>query len=271
MGQGPVSSNACNNGIEFKNLGNVTDYIVNCSFNKGYGCILGIDSTNGIKFENNLLFHNYMPALVSGSRNVLRNNLIVSSSGSRPKFLGESIIAENNFLVGVSFIYCGDICVNNQITNFNHSIQNNTIYAGNVIVDGIDLEYGIFSFDCLRISSFTVYKGSLGQFAAVTYKGRANNQIVIDSNILIDNQLSIGAYVLQPASTTHIAGNKKTLIENNLIVGQSSSYNCAEDSLIQVGFNTFGLIGAGSNYNAKIGIMWSQFMDDFAVLWAPGW
>ena len=98
MGQGPPSPNTCENGIEFKNLGNVTDYIINNSFNKGYGCILGIDSTIGIKFENNLLFHNYMPALVSGSGNVLRNNLFVSSSGSHPKFLGDSIIAENNFL-----------------------------------------------------------------------------------------------------------------------------------------------------------------------------
>jgi hypothetical protein len=202
MGQGPPSPNTCENGIEFKNLGNVTDYIINSSFNKGYGCILGIDSTNGIKFENNLLFHNHMPALVLGSGNVLRNNLFVSSSGSHPKFLGDSIIAENNFLVGVSFVYRGDICLNNQITNFNHSIKNNTIYAGNVIVAGIDLEYGIFSFDCLRISNFTVYKGSLGQFAAITYKGAS--QIVIDSNILIDNQLSIGAYILKPASTSHI-------------------------------------------------------------------
>jgi len=151
--------------------------------------------------------------------------------------------------------------------SLNHSIKRNTIYGEKVTTNGADEMFENFEkWPCMRISGFTVFRSPV---VGIIHKGF--NNVVIDNNIIIDSQVGIYAVVQGPVSTTHEVGNKTSLIQNNLIVGQSPVYKCSEDAIIQVSFNNKDSIGAGPKYDAKIGIIWSQFMDLYRSLWSLGW
>ena len=148
-----------------------------------------------------------------------------------------------------------------------HSIKRNTVYGEQVSTNGIDLMIDIFNeWPCIRVTDFTIYKSPA---VAIIYKGP--NNLIIDNNIIIDSQVGIYASVLGPLTTTHEVGNKTSLIQSNLIVGQSPVYKCAEDPLIAVSFKNKDSIGAGPKYDAKIGVVWSQFMSSYSSLWTLGW
>ena len=90
--------------------------------------------------------------------------------------------------------------------------------------------------------------------------------MVTENNILIDNQVSLFTFVIQPSSLFHEAGTKKSLVQNNVFVGQSESFDCANDQrpVNELNFQQAGSMrsfGAGPNYISKIGLVWSNFLD----------
>ena len=151
-------------------------------------------------------------------------------------------------------------------SNYQQSIKRNTVYSSSVYINGLDIMYAMFmNWNCTRISGFTVYKST--NFA-ILY--RAYSSVLIDSNILIDNQVGIYSFVMNPLSNTHQIGNKISTIQNNLIIGQSSVYDCSEDNLLKPTKAVFINIGAGPLYNSKIGLIWTHMMDQYTALWSSG-
>jgi len=141
-----------------------------------------------------------------------------------------------------------------------HSIKRNTVYGKQVTTNSLDDMLPAFEdWDCIRISGFTVFKGAE---TGIIHKGF--NNIIIDSNIIIDCQVGIYAVVMGPVSTTHVVGKKTSLIKNNLIIGKSPSYKCSEDNAIRVSYDIKESIGAGIKYDAKIGIgLFDNIIDSF--------
>lgn len=275
IGNGQLDNMQCGHGMQFTGLGsNNISYLINSSFIDGFGCAIGVETTSEVLIQNNVIYHTNgrFPFIVNGNSNILRQNLIIGAGSgfSSSQYLGDSIVGEDNFLVGTDFFYKGDICLNMSsplAPSLKHSIKNNTIYGATVHINGLDKMYPTYnSWPCIRMHSFTVFKAPV---AALTYKEYAS--LVIDLNAIIDSQIGIYTLVMAPVSTTHVVGNKTVIIQNNLIVGQSPNYNCSEDSLITVSEHDYNSIGAGSKFNSKIGIVWSQFMDNYRALWSPGW
>ena len=98
----------CIYGMQFNNLGlNNASYLVNSSFNDGFGCAIGIQGTSSTLFQNNVIFHaTREPIAIFGDSNIFRYNLLVAADKlSNSKFLGDSIVAENNFLAGTNFAF----------------------------------------------------------------------------------------------------------------------------------------------------------------------
>ena len=102
----------CGHGIQFTDLDDIgsTSYIVNNSFSDNFGCALGVSKTNNVLVQNNFIFHSGPFSFeISGNNNIVRKNLIIST-GTASKFLGASIVAEDNFLIASPFIFRGIFC-----------------------------------------------------------------------------------------------------------------------------------------------------------------
>lgn len=269
---GQMKDIKCDKGISFGMLGENTNlakfsYFKNNAFSWGFACGLGVDGVSNLLIDNNVIFHNSNPVVFKGQSNLITKNLIISNANlAEAKFMGDSIIAEDNFLAGTSFVYRGDFCPNISTLSTPHSIKRNTVYAGSAVVNGHDFMYEIFSLKCIRMTGFTVYKSTQ---TALNYKGAA--ELIIELNTLIDNQIGVFGFIIEPFSIRHEAGNKKSIIRNNLIVGQSPVYSCIDDKNIPIMPKRKTFIGAGPKYDSKIGIVWSHFMDAYDAQWSPGW
>jgi len=84
------------------------------------------------------------------------------------------------------------------------------------------------------------------------------------------NQFPTGITMSVKNNITHAVGNKKVKIENNLIVGQSQTYSCEDDSNIWIQPLSFSYWGAGLKFDSKIGVVWSAFVDSYDPLWSQG-
>lgn len=272
----------CQNGLSLYNLGtnNGTriQYVKNSSFTNGFDCAIAIDAvadpltitqpTMGIIVENNVFFESATPFVTFGQSNIIRSNLVVGTNGNQA-FINNAIIAEDNFFAGVGFAFSGDSCpYGNQFpTGITMSVKNNIVHGQPkaVSLNGPDMMNPENNLGCLRISGFTIYKSSS---YAINYKGPF--ELLVDNNILIDNHVGLYATVIGPPSLTHAVGNKKVKIENNLIVGQSQTYSCEDDSNIWIQPLSFSYWGAGLKFDSKIGVVWSAFVDSYDPLWSQG-
>jgi len=103
---------SCGHGIHFSSLGDTgsTSYFVNNSISDGYGCALSMDSTNNLLVQNNLFIHSGSAMIEThGQNNIIRRNLLISTQtkATKTNLFGESVIAEDNFLIGTPFIFRG--------------------------------------------------------------------------------------------------------------------------------------------------------------------
>lgn len=84
-----------------------------------------------------------------------------------------------------------------------------------------------------------------------------------DSNVLIDNQVSLFTFIYAPAALTHQAGGKFSTVKNNIFIGQSPTFDCVNDLKKEKYFQSappMTSFGAGPNYDSKIGLIWSNFL-----------
>jgi hypothetical protein len=186
----------------------------------------------------------------------------------------DSVILEDNFVAGAQLIginYRGSLCDTNTplAPGYNHSIKRNTVYgalSGVVILPmpPIIATPRLWLAGCIRISEFTIFKST---YWGIYYQGYGS--VIIDSNILVDNQVNIFTFIYLPNSLDHEVGNKKAIISNSIIVGQSLSFDCVNDLNIDSYLKPkpkFDLqfpmasFGSGINYDSKIGIVWSNFL-----------
>ena len=166
IGDGQLDNMNCGHGVQFSGLGaNNVSYLVDSSFSGGFGCAIGVDATSGQVIQNNVIYHTNgrFPFIVNGHSNILRHNLIIGGGpGSSSEYLGDSIVAENNFLIGSDFFYKGDICLNMtspMALGLKHSIKSNTVYGAAVLINGLDQMYPTYdSWPCIRMSGFTIFK-----------------------------------------------------------------------------------------------------------------
>ena len=255
-------------------------YVRNSAFHSGFATAVGIFNSMGMPIENNTIHRSLDYSIrVEGNSNIIRKNLVLLNVWS-PTFvtkeapfdkefwgaidihLADSAVVEDNLIAGtqrVGFYFRGSPCSGQNLANaaFNHSIKGNSIYGA---VAGVSVMPAFaYPLSCLQISGFTVYKASA---VGLYYQGVAD--IVIDSNTVIDSQLSIFPQVLgPPSSLSHVSTNRSILVTNNLVIGTSPNFNCIKDTP-PTDLNSLYMSVAtpyGANNNGRIGVVWSNFVD----------
>ena len=271
-------------GILFSDLGTYNptrpSYITNSAFHNGFSAAIGILTSASIPITNNV-FHNTIDFAiwVEGNSNIIRNNLVVLNiwSGTvltqyapfNKKFFGaidissaDSSVVENNLIAGsqrLGLHFRGSPCGGASLgVGLNHSINGNQIYGalfGAAVYSPLDP----FKLSCLQFSNFLIYKSvSAGLYAQVP----AN--IIMDSNILIDNFINIFPQVYTPTSVSHFFDSTRSItVSNSLIIGKSPSFNCLTDvpptDLNSQYSKTATPISTTSG--GKIGLVWANFLD----------
>lgn len=255
-------------------------YITNCAFHHGFSAAIGIFTSSSIPIVNNVIYYTIDYGLfIQGDSNIIKGNLVTTNFwastfiveeaafdldywGAIDVHLANSVVLEDNFVAGaerIGIYFNGGLCDGDSLgPGINHSIKNNTVYSafGGVVILPITCMYQV---DCVTISDFTIFKSV---DYGIYYQN--NQSLVIDSNILVDNQVGIFGMVLQPPSVSHVFGNKTYSISNTIVVGNSPFLNCSTD-LKPVGVNAqyatlIQAIGSGVNSTGKIGIVWPNFL-----------
>jgi hypothetical protein len=280
-------------GILFSNLGNYNNsrpsYVRSSSFHQCYTAAIGIFGSNSIPIENNVVYRTISIGLnIQGNSNIIRRNLVAMNywygsvctwhANFDKKYWGainlveaDSYVLEDNFVAGAERIgihYRGDLCPGVAMKNakFNQSVKGNTVIGA---MSGIAIfptsrtvpgDSFLVEMECVRVSGFNIFKSF---YWGIYYNNKGS--LLVDSNILGDNQVNVWSFVINPSSLDHISANKKVEIKNNVIVGQSPSFNCTTD-LKPDDINTNNAasavsFGAGPNYSSKIGIVWSNFLN----------
>ncbi len=290
----------CESGLSFSKLGSNNgsriQYVKNSSFTYGFGCGVSIDAsksalpesqrTRGLIVENNVFLNANTPLSISGLSNIIRGNLVVETKsygcygcynpqvknqctpGQCSIVFGNASIIEDNFIVGLTFIFAGDSCPYGLQfpSDIKSSVRNNIVHGAPIGVAIDPMHPKNLYLNCLRISGFTIYKSYM---FAILYKTLP--AVLIDNNILVDNHVGVYANIARPSSRLHIVGNKTAVIENNVIVGQSQTYACQDDVNIYINPPDPKYFGAGPKFDSKIGIVWSTFVEEFDTLWDLGW
>ncbi len=270
-------------GILFSNLLEYNtlrpSYVRNCAFHHGFSAAVGIYISARIPIENNVIYQTIGYGLkIGGHSNIIKNNLVTmnywASSfvpwqapfdkeywGAIDVHIADSAVIENNFVAGaerVGIMLRGSPCAGYSLgRNILHSIKNNTVYGA--LAGAAILPLFVYTeISCLEMSNFIIYKST---HYGIYYQGPAS--FVSDSNILIDNQINIMAIVYRPSLLTHEYVEKKYLVKNSLIVGQSPSFNCEKDRKPDdLNFQeAFGIraFGAGVDKNGVVGLVWANF------------
>ena len=236
-------------GIIMSNLGDYNysrpTYVRSCAFHHGFTAAIGIFGSNSIPIENNVIYRTLDFAIwVEGNSNIIRHNLIAlnywGSSfitwdaqydktfwGSITAHLADSVVIESNFIAGAErsgIFFRGDICPGESLgPGLNHSIKYNTIHGalGGVVHWP---KYTFTHITCVSFSHYTIFKSTN---YAIYYQNP--HRLILDSNILIDNQVSIFAMVLGPSGLEHLTSNKTVEVTNTLFVGRSASFDCTRD------------------------------------------
>ena len=190
--------------------------------------------------------------------------------GAISAYMAKSVVLENNFVGGAQrsgIFYNGDLCpgVTSIQPGMNHSIQNNIVhcaYSGVTTFPtytyGSDGTFGS-KLTCVSISGFTVFKSVNW---GIYYQNEPS--VIIDSNILVDNQVSVLSFVLYPNMIQHILSGKTTQISNTIFVGRSSSFDCLND-VVPSDFNAqytklMNAYGGGADGNGLVGLTIGNFI-----------
>lgn len=180
----------------------------------------------------------------------------------------ESVVLEDNLVAGserVGINLIGDVCEGDSLgANYNHSIRNNEVYATLAGVatmpDFLYTQDSASSISCSRLRNFTIFKSF---YWGIYYQSPYS--LIEESNVLVDNQVSLFSMIIQPSPLTHELASKFHIVRNSIVVGQSSSFNCTRDvppskdiSYIQA--TSSKAIFSGANSTGKIGITWANFL-----------
>ena len=225
---------------------------------------------------------------IEGHSNIIRSNLVtlnywastfvpweapfdVTYWGAISAYNADSVVIENNFVAGAQragILYKGGLCpgvssigVSTSGVAMNHSIQNNIIHsclAGAAI-------YPAFTYDqlnCISMTGFTVFKSV---HWGIYYQNPQS--VILDSNILVDNQVGIISFILGPNMLSHELSGKTAQIRNSIFIGRSSSFNCLTDvkptdfnSIYAKSINSFGAGPEDLGENGMIGLTPGNFI-----------
>ena len=176
----------------------------------------------------------------------------------------DSVVLEDNYVAGAErfgVFFKGDACAPGLFDpSMNHSIKNNVVVGamGGVVI----LPTFFFAnLTCIRISGFTVFKS---MYWGIYYQGPQS--IVVDSNILVDNQVNVYALVIEPKITFHLMSNKTYLLTNSLIVGKSSTFDCEADvwpnDINEISAKTIQSFSGVYNkeFDGVVGCVWANFL-----------
>ena len=125
------------------------------------------------------------------------------------------VTASERFGFHVPPLDCGD----------NSGRYSNNMAFSNLIGSGIlPADEFTVAGECAQISSFVSWKN---HDFGIYYQNAPS--VVIDDNILVDNRQGIWTGINGPHPLSHVIGNKTVDISNNILIGASPSYDCAND------------------------------------------
>lgn len=91
--------------------------------------------------------------------------------------------------------------------------------------------------DCAKLSGFVAWKS---HDFGIYYQDSLN--VIVEDNMLIENQNGLVALITGPPSLSHVYADKRVTVQDTTFVGQTSSFDCANDKT-PVGDDNFILSG----------------------------
>ena len=182
--------------------------------------------------------------------------------GAIDAHMADSIVMENNFVAGAQrsgILYKGGLCPGASIgVGMNHSIKNNIVHSS---LAGVSL-YPDFSYsqlNCVSINDFTIFKSV---HWAIYYQNPSS--VIIDSNVLVDNRVSVAALVIGDGQLSHLITGDTIQIKNSILIGTSSTFDCLTD-VKPNDFNSFHATtiqayGGGPTEAGNVGIITGTFL-----------
>ena len=83
--------------------------------------------------------------------------------------------------------------------------------------------------ECSMLSGFIVWKSF--DWGVFFY---TKSRVIVDDVILADNTNSINGHIWSPAALSHVTADKYFHVKHSIIIGRTSSWDCAVDSVAPV-------------------------------------
>ncbi|XP_033758994.1 fibrocystin-L-like [Pecten maximus] len=229
---------------------NTSSSVTKCSFHNTFSPAIGVIGTSDLALKNNVFHKSTIQAIETQSINTtVRGNLVVLVHGSRPSIgtihgmSARKLIVEDNHVAGTdgtAFRIPGIECGATSDSDGNEA-HTSGLGAAVYPVDNL------LQSSCYQLSNFFVWKCGIG----IYYNNRLS--VVLRKNVVAENTLGLYNQIVGPSSVDHLFAPKYCNITDSLVIGATSSFNCAYDG--NVSSNSF------TRYNkGHVGMDFTSFM-----------
>ncbi|XP_060603397.1 fibrocystin-L-like isoform X3 [Ruditapes philippinarum] len=237
--------------VAFVAVGTVSDIrpsiVTKCSFHNGFNTAIGAFGTSSLNIMDNVVFGSIGNGIVTSSDDtVLKHNLVslmVATNSYQDRFeefyprweagieamSAKRLILQDNLVTASERIAYHIAPLECDDNTGNH--RNNRMYAN--ILGAVVLPDDPVPADCAKLSGFIAWKN---HDFGIYYQSKVN--FVSENNLLIENSNGLLAIVNGPAILSHVYADKRVEIKKTTFVGQTSSFDCANDRLPSPDNNT---------------------------------
>uniref|UniRef100_A0A7M5XJA2 G8 domain-containing protein n=2 Tax=Clytia hemisphaerica TaxID=252671 RepID=A0A7M5XJA2_9CNID len=211
-----------------------------CAFNDGYNTGIGAYGSNGIRIENNVIYHGVNELVeLEGDAHVFNHNLVAMAFAESTfkrdtpfsakenikwfaavdmyrttnlTMIGNSIAGSEKNGIHAPLVDCSSSLSrirDNEVHSALHGVRNNRKAAQS----------------CLKFESYKVWK--VFDFGFYLWP---NQSVLIKDSIVADNKISVFANVAGPNVIKHEYADHKITFENMLFVGQTDNFDCEKDN-----------------------------------------
>ncbi|XP_021354106.1 fibrocystin-L-like [Mizuhopecten yessoensis] len=209
-----------------------------CAFHNGFSPAIGVYGTHGLPIDDNVLHHTVWWGIETFSDDTrLRRNLLTlvvwegayqdreeqfnyRFEGAINAEKAKDIVIEDNVVAGAE-----------RVGYRLNAMECGSAGYGRNLVHSSLTGFGIFPEDeltvsCVQISNITAWKC---RDSGIFYENSAS--VEINSVLLIENTVGTAPLVIGPAAISHLTADKYVLIKDSTVVGATTSFDCATDTL----------------------------------------
>ncbi|XP_052286416.1 fibrocystin-L-like [Dreissena polymorpha] len=215
--------------------------VTKCSFHNGFNTAVGAFGIGGLDISENVVYGTVGNGLATSSddTSILNNfiTLVIATASYQDRFEefnprweagieasdAQDLVLQGNLVSGAERLayHVKPVSCNDTSGRY----QNNKAFAnllGVVVLPADELPED--AVDCVMLSNFTVWKS---HDIGIYYQNSLSYKAV--GNVLIENTNGLFSIINGPSASSHAFENKRINVEENLFVGQTSSFNCSID------------------------------------------